>query len=710
MARLLSCFAYSLVFVLVVGCGSDSSPGGSGGQGGDGGVGGFGGDGGVGGFGGDDVFGRCSNFDELRQVYWGDTHIHTVLSFDANMQGTRTTQADAYAFARGEPITLQPYTEDGTATRMAQIDRPLDFVMLSDHAEFFGTLAICNDPDAIGYESRQCMDYRAGQAFGATVEEAGLPFVEINGFTAFPQDLVRYPELCGPDGMFCIDAGLDVWDDVIQQAEAAYDRSSSCEFTTFPGYEWSGGPGSRNLHRNVMFKNGTTTFPYSYLDEPYEEDLWMRLKEECIDLDNECDVLAIPHNTNLSDGIFFLNQMANGEPFTPEYAELRLELEPVIELYQHKGNSECLPGEANADELCGFEIIPFSTLAATNLNNVTAPNPTGFLRYAYGEGMKLQDTLGTNPFAYGISAATDTHISAPGLVAEDDFKGHGGAGQPNRFLPPPGGFPDIEYLSGGGLTGVWAEENARDAIFTAFRRREVFGTSGPRIVVRMFGGWEYPDGLCDSEDLAAEGYDGGVPMGGELGERIGSGGPRFVVTAKQDPLGAPLQRIQIVKGWIQDGEQQVQVFDVAGDPNNGASVDLDTCATSGSGASDLCTVWEDPGFDDSQRAYYYARVIENPTCRWTTWQCSAAQYDCSEWDYEACAELDGGFGMDYPQSSYLCDCCDPAAGLNVDWCESVNCSDPDSLSDEEERCCLPRVETSIQERAWSSPIWYQPPG
>lgn len=650
--------------------------------------------------------GRCSDFDELRQVYWGDTHIHTELSFDANMQGTRTTQDDAYAFARGEPITLQPYEEDGTPTRMAQIDRPLDFVTLSDHAEFLGTIKVCNDPEAMGYESRQCRDYRTAQEFDATAEEVGRSFVEINGFTAFPPDLVRYPELCGPDGVFCIDAGMDVWGDIIEKAEAAYDRSASCQFTTFPGYEWSSGPASRNLHRNVMFKDtNVTELPYSYFDEPYAEDLWARLKEECLDPDNGCDVLAIPHNTNLSDGIYFENRMADGQPFTAEYAELRLQLEPVIELYQHKGASECLPGESNSDELCGFEVIPFATLAATNLNRITPPNPKGFLRYAYGEGMKLQDTLGVNPFEYGITAATDTHISAPGFVAEDDFKGHGGAGQPNRFLPAPVGFPDIEYLSGGGLTAVWAEENARDSIFSAFRRKETFGTSGPRIVVRMFGGWEYPDDLCSAEDLAAQGYAGGVPMGGRLGTQVGEGGPKFVVSARQDPTGAPLQRIQVIKGWLEGGEQQIQVYEVAGEPDNGASVDLNTCAPLGDGASDLCSVWEDPDFDPSQRAYYYTRVIENPTCRWTTWQCSAADYDCSEWNYEQCVETQTSSG-----NSYLCDCCDPAAGLNVEWCEAVDCSDPTNLPAAEARCCVPRVETSIQERAWTSPIWYQPPG
>ena len=242
-----------------------------------------------------------------------------------------------------------------------------------------------------------------------------------------------------------------------------------------------------------MFKNeNVTELPYNYFDEPYAEGLWARLQEECIDAGTGCDTLTIPHNSNLSEGIYFENRMGNGEPFTAEYVEARNAMEPVIEIYQHKGASECLPGEMVSDELCGFEIIPFSNLATTNLEQITPPDPRGFLREAYGEGMKLEGSLGTNPFQYGITAGTDTHISAPGFVAEDEFKGHGGAGQPNRFLPPPEGFPDIEYLSPGGLTAVWAEENAREAIFSAIRRKETFGTSGPRIVVRMFGGWDYP--------------------------------------------------------------------------------------------------------------------------------------------------------------------------------------------------------------------------
>jgi hypothetical protein len=648
--------------------------------------------------------GRCAEFDELRQVYWGDTHVHTDLSFDANMQGTRTTQDDAYAFARGETIPVQPYDETGTPTRSATIDRPLDFVMLSDHAEFLGTLAVCNDPSSAGFDADQCQEYRTAQEFDATQTEVNSIFVQINGLTAREQDNVTYPTLCDPAEL-CLDAGTQVWRDTVARAEAAYDRSDRCELTTFPGYEWSGGPRGRNLHRNVMFKDANVTeFPYSYLEEPYPEGLWARLQTECIDAETGCDVLTIPHNSNFSEGIYF--ERANEQPFTEAYVELRNAMEPVIEIYQHKGASECLPGAATADELCGFEIAPYANIATADQELITPPDPRGYLRQAYGDGMALENTLGTNPFKYGITAATDTHISASGFVAEDEFKGHGGAGQPNRFLPPPEGFPDNEFFSPGGLTAVWAEENARPAIFDAFRRKETFGTSGPRIVVRMFGGWEYAAELCDADDLAAQGYTGGVPMGGTLGPRVGSGGPRLVVLARQDPIGLPLQRIQIVKGWLEGGEYQVQVYDVAGDPNNGATVSLDSCEPSGAGDADLCNVWEDPDFDPAERAYYYARVLENPSCRWTTLQCAAAEYDCNDWDFEACQTLK----RDEQRSNYTCDCCDPASGLNQAFCESVDCSEPSRISKDLEACCAEDHRRSIQERAWTSPIWYDPPG
>jgi len=674
---------------------------------------------------GPDELGRCAAFDELRQPFFGDTHIHTTLSLDANLQGTRPGPMEAYAFAKGEPIGVQPYDEDGNPGRMATPDRPIDFVMLSDHAEYLGTIGACNDPTSPAYDRDvpgtcldclSCEDYRDGDPdrafFGLNVLLASLP------------DDVRYPLLCGDDlGGDCIEAGMDVWAQVQEAAEAAYDRTDSCEFTSFVGYEWSANPGARNLHRNVMFRNDVVPdLPIGYFDEPHVEDLWAGLREGCIDTDTGCDALAIPHNSNLSQGTFFENRMKDGSPFDTEYARLRNELEPIIEIFQHKGASECLLGQTISDELCGFEVLPYANLATTNLQILGDTDPRDFVRGALGEGMKLEIELGVNPFQHGIISSTDTHIAAPGYDNEKTFLGHGGAGQANRDSLPEG-FPDIPYLNPGGPAGVWAEENSRSAIFEAMRRRETFGTSGPRIVPRVFGGWDLPSNLCDSPDLARIGYEQGVPMGGELSDAPAGATPKFVVSAKQDMMSEPLQRIQIVKGWLEGGEFKVEVHHVKGNADNGASVDLATCVPQGTGFSDLCEVWEDDKFDPAQRAYYYARVIENPTCRWSAQQCADEGYDCenptTEMDEDCCDPATGlntGF-CDVVAESLTGDeaaCCrteDPTSSTNVKFCADLakRLVDVEGLPAAQAQCCLPRLETAIQERAWTSPIWYQPP-
>jgi hypothetical protein len=309
--------------------------------------------------------------------------------------------------------------------------------------------------------------------------------------------------------------------------------------------------------------------------------------------------------------------------------------------------------------------------------------------------MKHAETLGANPFEHGIVGSTDTHISASGGVSEVGFPGHAGAGQTNTELPE--GFADNPYLGPGGLAGVWAEENTRPAIFDAMRRKETFGTSGPRIVPRFFGGYGYPDDLCDSAGLAQAGYDGGVAMGGTLSAPpTVDSAPRFAVSARQDigttdEPGSALQRIQVVKGWLDDGEYQVAIYDVAGDPDNGATVDLSTCEPSGPGAAELCSVWEDPDFDPAEQAYYYARVVENPSCRWTTRRCVDAGYDCDASDPRPIDEA----------------CCEPRIGLNRDRCAAVDCG-ASGLTDEEIQCCVAPVQPSVQQLAWTSPIWYHP--
>lgn len=714
MARTLASAACTaLVLASLVGCGDDTP---------DNGTGGSGGDGGSGGSLPPDELGRCENTDDLRQPFFGDTHVHTVLSLDANLQGTRPGPNDAYAFAQGDPIGVQPYDEDGNPLRTATPDRPIDFVMLSDHAEYLGTIQACSDPDNPAYDrptdndaqpdNLDCADYRAELAG----DDLNV-FRRLNGLTALPPETTRYPALCGdPNGGDCIEAGMDVWQEVQDAAEAAYDRTDACAFTSFVGYEWSAGPGTVNLHRNVMFRSEVVPdFPISYFDEPYVEDLWAGLRDGCIDTDTGCDVLAIPHNSNLAAGNFFNDEQKDGSPFDTAYAQLRHDLEPVIEIFQHKGASECFPGESISDELCGFEVLPYPNLANTNLEIFGNPGPRDFLRSALGEGMQLEVDLGVNPFQHGFISATDTHIAAPGYDDERTFLGHGGAGQANRDQIPEG-FPDIQYLNPGGPAGVWAEENSRPAIFEAFRRRETWGTSGPRIVPRVFGGWDLPDDLCDSPDFVSVGYAQGVPMGGELTDAPAGEAPKFVVSARRDPMGAPLQRIQIIKGWLDGDDFQTEVFEVAGDPDNGASVDLATCEPQGDGAGDLCGFWEDPSFDPTQRAYYYVRVIENPTCRWSARQCVEANYDC-----------------DNPTRQIDQDCCDATAGLNVAFCDDVaagltpqgaaccRTDNPASLEDvtlcqsvanslppAEGACCLPRLEATIQERAWTSPIWYRP--
>ncbi|MBW1904898.1 MAG: DUF3604 domain-containing protein [Deltaproteobacteria bacterium] len=621
----------------------------------------------------------CASYNPLRDPFFGDTHIHTNLSLDANLNGTRPGPDEAYAFARGGfEIGLQPYDQNGNPSRTAELTRPLDFVMLSDHAEFLGTVSVCQDPSSDQYDHPDCVSFR---------DDPNSAFIQLNAALSHPPQSAHYPALCGAGGQACIDAGMEVWGSVQDAAEAAYDRTEACEFTSFVGYEWSASPGTRNLHRNIIFKNeNVPATAVGYFDAPYVEQLWDALYTDCINAGINCEAFSIPHNSNLSAGTYFEDKRCNGDPFNEDYVAARNAMEPIIEVYQHKGASECLPGEPIPDELCGFEALPFNTLGGANQEVFVAPNPTDFVRSAFGEGMKLEESLGANPFKHGMIAATDTHISAPGLVEEAEYKGHGGAGLSNRDVFPEA-FPDINYNSPGGLAGVWAEENSRESLFEAMQRKETFATSGPRIVPRFFGGWNLPANLCNDPNFVAVGYAQGVPMGGDMFEAPPGATPKFIVSARQDAQAAPLQRIQIVKGWLEGGAYQVEVHEVAGDPNNGASVDLNTCNPQGVGFSELCEVWEDPDFDPSQRAYYYARIVENPTCRWTTLQCVQAGYDCN-----------GSRPIDV-------ECCDPTNGLNLAQCAAIDCNDPGNVA---EACCLPRVEPAIQERAWTSPIWYSP--
>jgi hypothetical protein len=587
----------------------------------------------------------CASHDPLRQPFFGDLHIHTRRSFDSYLFENRNDARDAYAFAKGSPILLAPLDAQGNMTRELVPHDELDFAAVTDHSELFGETAICTTPSHPLYNAPACNLYRTNPtaAFVAFGSALGDPVPTRQGF-------------CGPNGTPCLNQAGIVWSDLQAAAEQHYDRSSACDFTTFIAYEWSRSPDGNTLHRNVFFRNeNVPALPISTFEQSTPEGLWSALQSGCLDAGTGCDVLAIPHNPNLSNGRTFDPLGSDGLPMTEAEAQQRAALEPLVELLQHKGASECRTGVDTTDELCDFEIVETDPAASDE--------PLNYVRNALKRGLVLGRDLGTNPFELGFVGATDTHNAIPGATEEGEFVGHVGNTDDTVVQQL---NANLRRFSPGGLTVLYAEENARDSLFAAMRRRESYATSGTRPVVRFFGGYAYPSELCSAPDFVAQGYAGGVPMGGRLGASLRQP-PRFAVSALMDPgtpetPGTPLQRIQIVKGWLDAaGATHEAVFDVAGSANNGASVDAATCATSGTDSASLCAVWQDPDFDASEPAFYYARVLENPTCRWSQRACLASGVNCS-------AGAPPGF----------------------------------------EACCDGSIPATLQERALTSPIWHVP--
>ena len=591
---------------------------------------------------------------------------------DANSLGTRTLPDDAYAYATGQQIDV--FSGDPTGgLRKIKIDRPLDFAAVTDHAEWLAEVSLCTTPGSATYDSTGCAIYR-GEDQSLLAKVLGL-----KGFRARIGGLIgitgRRDDVCGADDEICRAQLAGVWQGIQASAERWYDRSPDCDFTTFHAWEYSHSPQSTKLHRNIILRNEIVPeLPISSLETPVEMDLRRQLLEQCNDSGSGCDAIAIPHNPNLS----------NGQMFRVEYAELPLErqreeaalrarLEPVVEMMQIKGESECRNGMyrvlGGEDELCNFEKI--RDFGQPELQDCQEDSGSGaqagkgctsrtdYVRYALLEGLREQQRLGVNPYAFGFIGSTDTHTATPGAVSEFDrpYK----YGLPVQDMLTIGDRPrSVAFQNPGGLAGVWAEENTRDAIFDALRRRETFATSGPRIAPRFFGGWDMPQDICDNPELAAEGYRAGVPMGSVLPTATDKKAvPVFVVSAAADPGNADapghlLQRLQLIKGWVgENGEFHQQVIDIAGDANNGADVDLASCAPRGTGFHSLCSVWQDPAFDPEQDAVYYARVVENPSCRWSTRMCLSLPED----------------------------------------------KRPDA-------CSSDRIPKTIQERAWTAPIWY----
>ena len=620
----------------------------------------------------------CASVTPLRRPFFGDLHVHTGFSADAYIFGTRVGPRDAYDFARGATIPVSDAEEQ--QTRTATIDRPLDFMAVTDHAELFGEVDRCITPGSPASDLTICQMLRSFEATADEQFKTTVAWLTPLGTYQLSPNPATQLAFCSTPGVDCDAAAVSVWQEMQAAAEEAYDRTSACTFTSFIGYEYTASPLGAHRHRNVIFRNAQV--PHialsllDTLDGGVPQGLWLAIDAQCIHAGTGCDAVIIPHNPNLSGG----QQL--DDPLDADDAFRRQTMEPLIELHQLKGNSECRfdrlagIGVGTTDELCTFEQLreqqqgPF----AKDLPIPEYPR-RNLVREALKDGLAFEQTLGVNPFRMGFVGSSDNHNGAGGSVAERDWVGGGG----QNDATPERQIGDSMRNNPGGLAVAWAEENSRDAIFSAFRRRETYATSGTRPVLRFFAGTL--DGVaCGKSDFVERAYVTGTPMGGEIGAVRGDKSPRFVVWAQKDPgtsavPGVDLQRIQIVKGWVaKNGKTQERVYDVAGDAANGADVDPVTCEARGGGAAELCAVWEDPAFDPAERAFYYARVLENPSCRWSTRVCKQQGVDPFSPDCAAQAAA---------VSSALADCC------------LAEANDP-------------FLSPTIQERAWSSPVWYRP--
>ena len=571
-----------------------------------------------------------------RQAWFGETHVHTSYSFDAYIYNVRATPDEAYRYAKGQPILH-------TSGDLLQLSRPLDFMAVTDHAEYLGILSNLADPshpisklpmgkDLIGKDKN-----KADTAFGKLADSL---------IYSKPIEALR-PEAVVKSN----------WQFLINAAEDNYEPG---KFTTLIGYEWTSLPEYNNLHRNVIFRGGTgqvPVLPYSSLDSDKPEDLWRWMDDV---RSRGMPLLAIPHNSNLSDGKMFpIETNSWGEPLDARYAEARNRNEPLLEISQIKGTSETMPALSPNDEWANFEVLDGKISVA---NGKSRPQGS-YARRAYLDGLEMAENQGFNPYEFGLIGASDSH-NAAATNEEKKYPGKTGISDDTaskRRTMITAGLKARTY-SASGLAGVWAEQNTREDIFDGMARKETFGTSGPRIKVRFFGGWNFPADVMTQVNWPALGYSDGVPMGGVLAENTSAAAPTFLVWAQKDPEEAPLQRVQVVKGWVVDGKAQEKIFDVAcaGSElpdaqthrcaDNAATVNLTDCSINANGGSvELARRWQDPEFIGGQRAFYYLRAIQNPTCRWSTWDAIA---------------------NDLP--------------------------------------LLKDVPATIQERAWSSPIWYKP--
>ncbi|MDA1074559.1 MAG: DUF3604 domain-containing protein [Proteobacteria bacterium] len=554
-------------------------------------------------------------------VYWGDTHLHSRNSADAYSLGNMNlTQADAYRFAQGERITAH----NGMQVKLR---RPLDFLVVADHAEYLGGYYRFNVGDPL------VTNTEAGKQWAQFLAE-GNPARMMSTFTASMSDPENYPA-------FPVEARLGIWRDVAQTAD---EYNSPGRFTTLSGYEWTSMISGNNLHRVVVYKDSADKVaqlaPFSGQDSLDPRDLWSALAryEEA----TGGEVLAIAHNGNLSNGMMFPDKTVDGEPITAEYAQMRARWEPLYEVTQVKGDGEAHPLLSPNDEFADFENWDWDNIGRTQAKEDWMLQHE-YARSALKLGLDYEQALGVNPFKFGMIGSTDGHNSIS-TAQEDNFFGKFPESEP-RIERTQNSMAGVLWqnwrIVASGYAAVWARENTRESIFDAMKRREVYATTGSRITVRFFGGWTYADNVVHLPNYLDLAYNDGVPMGGELGGAGKDQAPRFIVSAMKDPDGANLDRIQIVKGWReQDGKLQEKVYDVvwSGDRQIdrktgkltpvGSTVDVKRASFDNTiGAAELGVVWKDPEFNSQQGAFYYARVIEIPRPRWTAYD--AAFFDLS---------------------------------------------------------------------------------
>ena len=584
---------------------------------------------------------HTKDYNELRNPYFGQTHQHTGWSFDEAIYNVRLGPDNSYRHARGEKVQ-HPAGYD------VQLKVPLDFLAVSDHSEYLGVLLRMFDPD----------DPLSKHPLATEVTSAGNDVTKATkAFYKLVSDTIQ------PDGSVVADPVLNdprlrrtIWDQYVQIADSFNDPG---KFTTLVAYEWSSQPNMSNLHRNVIFRSSKDLpVPFSYFDSQRPEDLWAWMDAQRA---KGTQLLAIPHNGNLSNGAMFALTDSDGKPITRAYAETRERNERLTEIIQTKGQSETNPAIAPNDEFSGFEIWT-KPVAGPGVVKVVATN---YVRNALENGMALEKSLGVNPFKYGVVGGGDIHTS---IVSHEEFAHTGEhnlkSSTPHaRLLEQAPNEPSKIEQGTAGLSCVWADENTREAIYDAMARKETWATSGTRMVVRVFGGFDFANSRPGDKDWVRVGYQHGVPMGGDLKGSAGSSAPSLMIAASKDPNSGNLDRIQVIKGWVDaDGVTHDRIYDAAwsGDrkigadgklPAVGNTVDIaDASYTNTIGSPELMTVWTDPEFDPAVPAFYYVRVLEIPTPRWSTYDAKA-------------------LGIDPPKGF-------PA---------------------------------TIQERAWTSPIWYTPP-